>query len=858
VTRPGRLHVPVVGIGASAGGLEALDELLAAVPKRSGLAYVVIQHLDPTHVGMLPELLGRITRLPVVEAVAGMVAEPDHVYVIPPNRDIAILRGVLQVIEPAEPRGLRLPIDRFFRSLADDQGARATGVVLSGMGTDGTQGLRAIHDHGGLTIAQTPTTAQFDAMPRSAIASGAVDVVAAPSAMPLRILGLQGKTSKRIPRPAVAAEPGGPLDRILLQVRQRTGADFSLYKESTILRRIERRIVVHDAASLEDYARFLVADPGEVDLLFRELLIGVTSFFREPAAWERLAEDVLPALLESRRASRSLRAWIPGCSTGEEAYTLAIVLTEAIERLEPRWSGSLQLFATDLDGDAIDRARRAEYPAGIAADVSPERLDRFFVPHDDGYRVGKEIRSAVVFAPHNVSSDPPFTRMDIVSCRNLLIYFGPDLQRTVIPVFHYAIRPGGILILGNAETIGGHRDLFEPIGGRERIFRRLDGGPVPGGADWPLPFSVTPRVAGGPVEPEPVAGSLRASADRLLLERHAPAAVLATAAGDIVYINGRTGDYLEPAAGKANWNLHVMAREGLRTPLMGAFRRAITGRVRVELTGVEVASGGGPITLNVTVEPVFDPGPLDDTVLVVFTPVSGPAGRRRPRVRATGPATPATSPETSLAAELRSAREELEVTRGEMQASLEELKSTNEELQSTNEELQSTNEELTTSKEELQSMNEELQVVNAELGTHLDELMLSNSDMQNLINTTEIATVFLDSRLRIRRFTASATRLISLIPSDVGRPLSDVTNEMDYPTLITDAESVLRTLASIDREVTTRRGAWYAARVVPYRTLDNVIDGVVVTFSDISRVKQLELALARTRPEATASPETPS
>jgi two-component system CheB/CheR fusion protein len=533
-----------------------------------------------------------------------------------------------------------------------------------------------------------------------------------------------------------------------------------------------------------------------------------------------------------------------------------MVLTEAAERLDPRWGGSLQIFATDLDSDAIDRARRGLYPAGIAADLTPERLDRFFVPEDGAYRISKEIRSAVVFAPHNVGSDPPFTRMDIVSCRNLLIYFAAELQHAIISTFHYALSPGGILVLGNAETIGGKRDLFEPVGGRERIFRRLDAGGEVSTADWPLAFGMTREEREIP-DTEHVSPSLRSSADRLLLDRHAPAAVLATAGGDILYINGRTGDYLEPAAGKANWNLHVMARDGLRTPLMSAFRRALAGRVPIALTGVEVVTGGSPITLDVTVEPVLEPGPLRDTVLVVFARAHGPAPRRRTRARR-----PAAGPEEQLEVELLRTREELEVMREDMQASLEELKSsneelqsTNEELQSTNEELQSTNEELTTSKEELQSMNEELQVVNAELSSRVEELMSANSDMQNLINSSEIATVFLDSRLRIRRFTSSATDLISLIPSDVGRPLSDVTNELDYPTLMADVETVLRTLASIDRQVTTRSGGWYAARIVPYRTLSNVIDGVVVTFSDISRLKQLELTLAARTAENAEPPE---
>jgi two-component system CheB/CheR fusion protein len=836
--------VPIVAIGASAGGLEALDAFLSRVAVPSGLAFVVIQHLDPTHIGMLPELLGRITALPVVEAGLGMPVEPDTVYVIPPNRDMAVSGGVLQLLAPAAPRGLRLPIDFFFRSLAEDRAALAVGVVLSGMGSDGSLGLRAIKDRGGLTFAQSPESAKFDAMPRNAITAGAVDVVAPVEDLPKLILERMRNLVVAAPQPAAAIAPGGAAARILLLTRQRTGADFSHYKRNTIIRRIERRMGIHDMASMDDYARFLARNDGEIDLLYRELLIGVTSFFRDPSMWDWLAQDVLPGLLAARRDARHIRAWVPGCSTGEEAFSLAITLKEAVERCEPRWGGSIQIFATDLDADAIDRARRATYPAGIAADVAPERLERYFEADESRYRLRKDIRSLVVFAPHNLISDPPFTKMDVVSCRNLLIYLDADLQRTVIPLLHYALNPGGVLLLGTAESIGDHRELFEPASQKERIFRRVGRTELRGVVDWPAQtFKVTPRSLDEPEGPEPV-GGIRALADRVLLDRYAPAAVLTNEAGDIIYINGRTGSYLEPAAGKANWNIHAMARDGLRAPLAAAFRRAVTGRTSVALAGVEVVTDSGPLAIDVAVDPVRDGGPLAATVLVVFTPATPPQARRRKAV-----AKPQAA-DDALGDELRRTRGELEAMREAMQASLEELKSTNEELQSTNEELQSTNEELTTSKEELQSMNEELQVVNSELQARLEDLVLANSDMENLINSSEIATVFLDGSLRIRRFTASATGLISLIPTDVGRPLSDVTMELKYPDLMADAAKVLRTLVIIERQVATHGGRWYASRIVPYRTLENVIDGVVITFSEITRLKNLEGEVAAARAAA--------
>ena len=559
------------------------------------------------------------------------------------------------------------------------------------------------------------------------------------------------------------------------------------YKPNTIQRRIERRMQIHEITTFDDYARFVGRNAPELDLLYRELLIGVTGFFRDPTTWDHLAENIIPAILERRRVSRSLRIWVPACSTGEEAYTLAMLLIEGMERAHPRWTGAIQIFATDLDPDAIERARRGLYPAGIAADLTPERLNRFLEPEDGFYRVNKQVRSLVVFATQNLISDPPFTKMDIISCRNLMIYLGAELQGAIIPLFHYALNPGGALILGNAESIGGHRELFEAASSRDRIYVRIGGDERRGTRDW-QPGTLGTMTTRRPDEPDPVepAGNLRALADRILLQRYSPAAVITNGTGDIIYVNGRTGDYLEPAAGKANWNIHAMARDGLRSPLTAAFRKAVAARAAVRLPGIEVLAAGRPLVIDVTVDPVSEPGPLAGSVLILFSPVA-PGPRRR---RAPGPVDPKAV--GAIEDELARTRDELETTREEMQASLEELKSTNEELQSTNEELQSTNEELTTSREELQSMNEELQVVNAELNARLEDLVLANSDMENLINSSEIATVFLDGGLRIRRFTSSAVTLISLIPTDVGRPLSDVTMDLEYPNLLEDAAQVLR------------------------------------------------------------------
>lgn len=834
--------VPVVALGASAGGLAALTAFLAHVPAGTRVAFVVVQHLDPTHAGMLAALLGRATDLPVVEAEEGMPAAPGRVHVIPRGHDLEIADGRFRLLPPEAARRLHLPIDRFLRSLAADSGLAAAGVILSGMGADGTEGLRAIRAAGGRTFAQAPESAAFDGMPRSAIAAGVVDIVAAPAELPAHVLAGPAWAA----RPAAGAEAAATheeaaFERILAAVRRASGVDFTGYKRATLERRIRRRVAVHRLGSLAAYADHLAGAPDEAALLQRELLIGVTRFFRDADPWARLASEVLPGLLAERRAAGLVRAWVPGCSTGEEAYTLAILLREAADRMDPPWQGTIRIFATDVDEDAIAQARRGRYPATIAADLTPARLARHFSPDTGGgYRVRRELRSLVVFARQDIVADPPFTRVDLVSCRNLLIYLGPALQATVVPLLHHALNPGGILLLGSAESAGGRRDLFAPLGGRDRIYRRVGLPDVPGLA---LPRSPVLPAAGASLLPAADARGLpagvpdtelRTHAERALLARFAPAAVLTTAEGDIVYIHGRTGTYLEPAAGKADWNVLAMARDAIRPALAAAFRRAVAEGARV--TVADLAADDAPDTrpTRLTVEPLAGPGPLAGLVLVAFP--AGPDAPRRGRGRGT-PLPP--EPEA-----VRALREELARTRAEMAASQAELRTASEEHQSASEELQSLNEELTTANEELHSMNEELQVVNAELGARIEDLVVANSDMENLIAGSELATVFLDGRLRIRRFTASATRLVNLIPGDVGRPLGDVTTTLDYPELLADAARVLRTLAISDREVRARSGRWYAVRIVPYRTGADVVDGVVLTFTEVTRLKELEAALA--------------
>ncbi|TPQ26558.1 chemotaxis protein CheB [Methylomonas koyamae] len=828
---------PIIAIGTSAGGLEALEQFFGRVLPACGVAFVVIQHLDPDHQGMLPQLLQRVTPLTVIQTRNRMKVKADWVYVIPPNKDLSVLHGRLHLLEPQAPRGLRLPIDSFFRALADDQRERAIGVILSGMGSDGTLGLRAIKENAGLAVVQAPESAQFDSMPRSAIDAGLADIVAPPAQLWDKILAYLKHNPRGLPAApecSLDLKNQSALDQIVILLRERTGNDFSLYKKNTIYRRIERRMGLHQIDTIAKYVRYLRQTPQEQDLLFKELLIGVTHFFRDPAVWEALKTGAIPTLLAEYPAGKPLRAWVPACSTGEEAYSLAIVFKEAFAASPCKQPYRLQIFATDLDQDAIDKARQGFYPANIGGDVSAERLSRFFTLDGEGYRINKEIREMVIFASHNVIMDPPFTKLDLLCCRNLLIYFSQELQKKLILLFHYALTHHGIMLLGNAETIGNASHLFSVIDNKSRLYRRI-GNPFPLDVDFPTKyFPVTAMVEES--NQTPSIPDLQTLADQLLLQHFAPAAVLVNADGDILYINGRTGKYLEPAAGKANWNIHAMAREGLRYELIGALKKARGQLEPVHVPELVIDTNGGRQIINLTVQTITKPAALSGMAFVVFRDVATPpaaiASRKSPNAR-----------QKLLEAELQQSHEDLHNLREEMQTSQEELKSANEELQSTNEELQSTNEELTTSKEEMQSLNEELQTVNAELQDKVDDLSRASNDMDNLLNSMEIATVFLDSALNIRRFTSHISHLFNLIASDVGRPLSDIVTELDYPELHQDAQSVLRTLIFVEKQVRAGDERWFKVRIMPYRTQDNLIDGVVITFIDISETKKLEAEL---------------
>jgi len=796
------------------------------MPGNTGIAFVVIQHQDPVHKGIMPELLQRTTAMAVLQAQNGMKIKPDCIYVNPPNKELSLLHGTLYLLDPPGSRGLHLPIDAFFHSLAEDRLEFSIGVMLSGMGSDGTLGLRAIKEKSGRVLVQEPGDAKYDSMPRNVIDAGLADTIALAAELPRHIINYLRHPPKAVfayAKPVLEDSSLDALEKIAVLLRAQTGNDFSLYKKSTLYRRIERRMELHQLDHIATYVRYLGENPQEQDLLFKELLIGVTGFFRNPALWDTLKTDAIPALLACHPDGKTIRAWVPACSTGEEAYTLAICFIEAIEQAKPCARYALQVFATDLDADAIDRARQGFYPAHSVADVSPERLARYFNAESNGYRVKNELREMVIFAPQNIINDPPFTRLDILSCRNLLIYFTADLQKKLLPLFHYALNPHGLLLLGSAENTGKFGHLFTPLKAKTRLYRRIDN-PLP----KPEVNFTTMNISSIPAARQAVddAGlplNLQQLMEQLLLAHYAPAAVLVNGEGDILYFSGHTGKYLEPSAGKANLNIHAMAREGLRQALTGSIRQALQQATAMRLDGLRISSENGTHTINVTLQAIEQVPALRGKVIIVFTDVA--TARTAKRAGKLAP------PEALQLAQL-----EIQKLREEMQFLQEELKTAHEERQSANQ-------KMLIYKEEMQSMNEETLTVNAELQAKLDALLWVNNDMQNLLNSTEIATVFLNNKLHLRRFTDHTTQLFRLLPQDEGRPLSDIVTDLDYPLLQQDAIDVLRTLVVSDKQIQTHDGRWFDVRIMPYRTMDNIIDGVVITFVDISLAKNLELAL---------------
>ena len=880
-TEPAPAHAhafPIVGIGASAGGLAAFEAFFSGLPAESdpGMAFVLVQHLAPDHASILRELVQRSTRMQVQEVQDGMVVKVNCVYVIPPNRDMAFLHGALHLLEPAAPRGHRLPVDFLFRSLAQDQHERAIGIVLSGTGSDGTQGVRAIKGGGGMVMAQNPASTEFDGMPRSALATGLVDFELPPAEMAIQLIAYAARIFGKGLRTDAVEQPktDSALKKILVLVRAQTGHDFSQYKLSTINRRIERRMAVHQLDAIASYVKFLQQTPAEVDDLFRDLLIGVTNFFRDPEAFKTLEEQAIPKLFEGKSAENVVRAWVPGCSTGEEAYSIAILLQERLEKLKSGFK--VQIFATDIDSRAIATARAGLYPADIVGDITPERLARFFIAEPGGsvYRVHKTIRDMLIFSEHNVVKDAPFSRVDLVSCRNLLIYMGSELQMKLISLFHYALAPGGLLFLGTSESVGEYANLFAPMDRKAKLFQRKEDfqgakraalgrfleNTKPGLKDTTAsPSSFKSATTGK--------STLRELTEQTLLQQIAPVGALVNGQGDILYLHGRTGTYLEPAPGDAGINnILRMARDGLKRELTLALHKAALSRDSVRTVDLRVKTNGHFTRVNLSVCPAVTTtsSALESPLFLVMleealVPEPVPAQALVAPLALQPGATPKHSAGTAQIAEpdghankqiaelrdqLRAKEEYLHAANEELETSNEELKSSNEEMQSVNEELQSTNEEMETSKEELQSINEELATVNAEMQAKVVDLSRVNNDMNNLLAGTGIGTIFVDHQLRILRFTPAVTQLINLILSDVGRPVGHiVSNMVGYDELVNDVHWVLKTLAPKEVDVQIADGKFFTLRILPYRTLDNVIEGAVITFVEVTEMVHAREAL---------------
>ncbi|MFH2058357.1 MAG: CheR family methyltransferase [Pseudomonadota bacterium] len=847
----------MVGIGASAGGLFAFEAFFSSMPADCdpGMAFVLVQHLAPDHKSILTEIIRQYTRMQVFEVKDGMRVQPNCTYIIPPDRDMAFLSGTLQLLKPFAPRGRRLPIDFFFCSLARDLREQAIGIVLSGTGSDGTLGIRAIKGQGGMVMAQNPGSAEYDGMPRSAISTGLVDYKLPPAKMPAQLMAYMSCAFGRSPLPPVAATPKteNALKKIFILLNAQTGHNFSKYKPGTIRRRIERRMAVHQIDNMDSYVHYLQQTTAEKEALFRDLLINVTRFFRDPQAFKVFEDQIIPKLFAGKPASAVIRVWSPGCSTGEEAYSLAILLAEQQEAMNQNFK--VQIFATDIDSQAIATARAGIYPAGIAADISKDRLTRFFTVESDNtvYRIRKGIRDMLVFSEQSLTRDPPFSRLDLISCRNLLIYFDKDLQQKLIPLFHHTLVPGGFLFLGTSETVGEFSDLFSMLDRKAKLYQRKEDFGV---TQYPAMDRFIPPVTAVEIALPNTAfamkPSLRKLTEEALLQQVAPAAALVNTQGDILYLHGRTGLYLEPAQGDVGAsNILKMAREGLKQELTIALHKIVHTNEIVRCPGLRVRTNGGFTMINLTLKPVAAGSSLKTPLYLVILEKAPMADLKSTPQDVLTPLTQGESLDIdirikALRQELQAKEEYLQATNEELETANEELKSSNEEMQSINEELQSSNEELETSREELQSVNEELHTVNNELQTKVADLSRTNNDMNNLMAGTNIATVFLDYHLRILRFTPMASRIINLIQSDVGRPVSHiVSNLVGYDGLMGDLQAVLDTLIPKEVEVQITDGSWHTMRIQPYRTLDNVIEGAVVTFVDITDMKKNRDALEK-------------
>ncbi len=833
----------LVGIGASAGGLKPLKQFFAKVPPASNMAFVVVQHLDPRHGSLLDSILGQVTHIKVVNAADGMRVQPNRIYIKPPDSDLLLVEDKLVLLKPLGTES-HMPIDVFFRSLAEQRGENCCCIVLSGTGRDGTLGLKAVKGAGGLTLVQSEDEAEYTGMPTSAIDTGMADLVLRVEEMPRELIRFARHPFMRPPAAERDREPGRGRDttvqKILATVRSRTGHDFTHYKRSTVRRRIDRRMVIHHIDGIDDYLNYLRKDEGEVQALFKDLTINVTRFFRDPEAFEELKAVVKRHLIPHKNEGSDLRAWVAGCSTGEEAYSLAMVLTEAM--IEADKHLNIKVFGTDINPDAVESARSGIYPDTIAADIDPARLERFFVRSDTSYRVRDGIRETLIFAVHDVPRDPPFSQLDLVSCRNLLIYVDHTLQKRILPYLYYSLVTGGVLFLGTSEGVGDFADLFSPVSTKWKIFRGQHADPErylqTFHVSQVVPERRHPGAAGGGGERERTSsrGEVRRLVERTIMERYGPPAVLVDENFDILYFHGDTQPYLVPPQGEPQFNLLRMARREVHYRLRKILLRAQrTGRQAVE-EGVRIGLDGRFLMADLAVIPFKER--RKQYLLVTFHQRTPP-----PDVEVSEPEEErdADSRVRALQVELYATRQDLQATIEELETSNEELKSANEELQANNEELQSTNEELETSREELQSTNEELETVNAELENKNQALSRASDDIQNLLAATNLATIFLDTELRINRFTPSTRRVFNLIEADIGRQLSDISTRLQEVDVAREAREVLDSLERREHTVRVGEDGWYLLDVRPYRTANNVIAGVVLTFIDFTERKKEQI-----------------
>jgi two-component system, chemotaxis family, CheB/CheR fusion protein len=837
-TSPEERVFPIVGIGASAGGLEALEQFFANMPSDSGIAFVIIQHLDPKAHSSMPEILSRFTKMPIQVATYGLKVEPDCVYLIPPSKSLELQDGVLIVQDQSLFPRLKLPIDFFFSSLAREMGSDAIGIVLSGTGTDGTLGLRAIKAEQGTVFVQEPKSAKYDGMPLSAIDTGLADFILKPDQMPEKLILFRKHSSTNGAKFGTANEASEPLQQIFAILRTKTGHDFTRYKRATIHRRLQRRMSVNQINDISGYARYLKGNEDELKALLKDLLISVTNFFRDPEAFEALKVQIRD-LLKNKSEGNDLRVWVAGCATGEEAYSVAMVISECLDELKKRLQ--VQLYATDIDVDALSKARMGNYPVTIVADVTSKRLKRFFIKQGDTYRVKSEIRERIVFAPQDFIKDPPFSRMDLISCRNLLIYLESDIQNRLLPLLHYSLKPGGVLFLGASETIGESKDLFTVLERKWKIYQRREVVLATDRLKFPAVFAPSSRDT--TVEPvQSATAGIPELAEKIFLSDYAPTFAVIDEKYRLIYVRGRTGKYLEIASGQPSLSILEMAREGLRMELGSAIYRATSEKKKIVYEGVRVKLNGGFQSINLTVAPLTGPGIPPGFLIVVFRESELTPEERKAKTSIKSP-----KHVLELEEELKLTRETLQATIEELEAANEEMKSANEELQSNNEELQSTNEELDTSREELQSLNEEMNTLNAELQDKNQLLSKANDDLNNFINRTDIAIILLDDELKIRSYTPATSDVFNVRNLDIGRPLDEIKSRLAYDKMVDDAHEVLRTLQPKEVELQRKDGHWYNMRISSYRTAQNVVSGLVMSLLDINEQKKASEALRESK-----------